>query len=170
MTLHLDLDFGRLAADRFFFGVANAPYLCEGGYNTPDGPKDSYGYFETEGLVPVSGEATRYWTEYREHVRRARALGLNAFRTGIEWSRVQPTCDLAPGPAPAWDNAAVAHYADVRAEIHGAKRDDAAAVLADLRRDWVTRMDGLARRQLDDRQLAVYAVGREAGATRDSST
>jgi beta-glucosidase/6-phospho-beta-glucosidase/beta-galactosidase len=119
MTLHLDLDFARFAPERFFFGVANAPYLCEGGYNTPDGPKNSYGWFEAEGLVPVSGETTRFWTDHAEHVRRARALGLGAFRTGIDWSRVQPTYDLAPGDPPAWDDA-VAHYADILAEVHGA--------------------------------------------------
>ena len=118
MNLYLDLDFrSAFAKDRFFFGVANAPYLCEGGYNTPDGPKNSFGYFEAEGSVPVSGETTRFWTQYRSHIELAARLGLTAFRTGIDWSRVQPTLELAPGEAPEWDSAALDRYADIIACI-----------------------------------------------------
>jgi beta-glucosidase len=114
MNLYLDLDFKTaFAKDEFFFGVANAPYLCEGGYNTPDGPKNSFGYFEAEGTVPVSGETTRFWTQYRSHIELAAKLGLTAFRTGVDWSRVQPTLELAPGDAPEWDGAALDRYADI---------------------------------------------------------
>jgi beta-glucosidase len=114
MNLHLDLDFASaFAKDAFFFGVANAPYLCEGGYNTPDGPKNSFGYFEAEGSVPVSGATTRFWTSYKEHIGLAASLGLTAFRTGVDWSRVQPTFDLAPGDAPDWDVEALDRYADI---------------------------------------------------------
>jgi beta-glucosidase/6-phospho-beta-glucosidase/beta-galactosidase len=46
MSLRLDLDFrAAFSPDTFLFGVANAPYLCEGGYNTEDGPKNSFGYY-----------------------------------------------------------------------------------------------------------------------------
>ncbi len=121
MNLYLDMDFGRaFTPDAFFFGVANAPYLCEGGLNTPEGPKNSYGYFEAEGKVPPSGGTTRYWRDYQKHVDLAARHGLNAFRTGIEWARVQPTFDLAEGPAPAWDSAAVEHYARMLAAVQRA--------------------------------------------------
>lgn len=114
MRLHLDLDFAEKFGERqFFFGVANAPYLCEGGFNTPGGPKNSYGYFEAQGKVPPSGEATRFWDDYDRHIRLASELGLTAFRTGVDWSRVQPTTELAPGPAPDWDTAALDRYADI---------------------------------------------------------
>jgi beta-glucosidase len=121
MHLYLDLDFGaRFAPDAFFFGVANAPYLCEGGYNTPDGPKNSYGYFEAEGTVPISGEATRFWSRYTDHINLAASLGLTAFRTGVDWSRVQPTKVLEPGEAPAWDVAALERYTDIMASVQNA--------------------------------------------------
>lgn len=114
MNLHLDLDFATsFAEDAFFFGVANAPYLCEGGYNTPDGPKNSFGYFEAEGTVPISGDTTRFWDDYRKHVELAARLGLTAFRTGVDWSRVQPTLALEPSEAPEWDQAALDRYADI---------------------------------------------------------
>lgn len=116
MHLHLDLDFASaFSAEHFFFGVANAPYLCEGGYNTPTGPKNSFGYFEAEGSVPVSGETTRFWDTYRTHIALAADLGLTAFRTGVDWSRVQPTLELAPDEPPEWDVQALDRYADILA-------------------------------------------------------
>lgn len=119
MNLYLDVDFAHsFAPDRFLFGVANAPYLCEGGYNTPDGPKNSFGYFEADGLVPESGETTRFWTNYEEHIALAAKLGLNAFRLGIEWARVQPSTALKSGPPPEWDSAALDRYATILATVY----------------------------------------------------
>ncbi|MER3389789.1 MAG: family 1 glycosylhydrolase [Microcella sp.] len=112
MNLYLDLDFRKAFAEsEFFFGVANAPYLCEGGFNTPGGPQNSMGYFEESGLVPPSGETTSYWTTYQEHIDLARSHGLTAFRTGVEWARIQPTTELREGPEPSWDPEAVETYA-----------------------------------------------------------
>ncbi len=44
---------------------------------------------------PPTGRAADFWTRYAEDFRLVRGLGLNSFRLGIEWSRVQPS--LAPG-------------------------------------------------------------------------
>ena len=118
MNLYLDLDFAEsFDPANFFFGVANAPYLCEGGYNTADGPKNSYGYFEALGKVPPSGETTRYWDEYGQHIALASRMGLTAFRMGVEWARVQPSTELAAGPAPNWDLDAVDRYVDMLGTI-----------------------------------------------------
>lgn len=120
MNLYLDLNFRQsFGPDRFFFGVANAPYLCEGGYNSPGGPQNSFGYFERSGLVPASGQTTRFWTEYEQHIALAAKLGLNAFRMGVEWARVQPGTELARGPAPEWDDTALDRYADIIATVYG---------------------------------------------------
>jgi beta-glucosidase/6-phospho-beta-glucosidase/beta-galactosidase len=122
VRLELDFDFGtRFARSAFFFGVAYAPYLCEGGYNTPDGPKNSYGHLEAGGVIPRSGEATRFWTDYPAHIRLAASLGLNAFRMGIDWPRVQPSTSLEPHDPPDWDAAALDRYADIVAMVsaHG---------------------------------------------------
>ena len=114
MNLRLDCEFGTaFAPENFFFGVANAPYLSEGGYNTPAGPQNNYGYFERDGRVPVSGAATRFWSEYKQHIELAASLGLNAFRLGLDWSRVQPATTLAPAKPPAWDPRALDRYADM---------------------------------------------------------
>ena len=122
MRLELDMDFeSRFAPDQFFFGVANAPYLCEGGYNVPNGPANSYGVLEASGRIPASGETTRFWTDYASHIELASSLGLNAFRMGIDWARVQPSPSLQPHDPPAWDAAAVDRYADIVASViaHG---------------------------------------------------
>jgi beta-glucosidase len=114
MELELDLDFKRhFAQDHFFFGVANAPYLCEGGYNTPDGPKNSYGALERRGVMEPSGDAVRFWTNYEEQIQLAASLGLTAFRMGIEWARIQPTTRITPHDPPLWDEAALERYADI---------------------------------------------------------
>ena len=115
MRLELNLDFEKhFADDNFFFGVANAPYLCEGGYNYPDGMKNSYGALELSGRIDKSGEAVRFWTNYEEHIKLAASLGLNAFRMGIDWSRCQPSPSTEPlDEPPAWDDAAVDQYADI---------------------------------------------------------
>ena len=119
MNLYLDVNFRQaFAPDNFFFGVANAPYLCEGGYNTPGGPQNSFGYFERQGKVPPSGETTRFWTDYERHISLAARLGLNAFRMGIEWARVQPTTELTAGPPPEWDHAALDRYAEILATVY----------------------------------------------------
>lgn len=113
MRLELNLDFeDRFAPDRFFFGVAYAPY-CEGGLNAPDGPKNTDWARSHPGLGKRSGEGIRFWTDYARHVELAASLGLNAFRMGIEWARCQPSASTEPTDPPAWDEAALDHYADM---------------------------------------------------------
>lgn len=122
MRLELNVDFESLfAPSEFFFGVANAPYLCEGGYNTRTGPKNSFGVLEAAGKMEASGEAQRFWTDYADHIRLAASLGLNAFRMGLEWARVQPSPSLEPHDPPEWDIAALDRYADIVAMVieHG---------------------------------------------------
>jgi beta-glucosidase len=122
--LELDLEFPKaFSSDTFLFGVANCPYLCEGGYNTPDGPKNSFGVLEASGAWEPSGDATRFWSDPDAHIELAQSLGLNAFRMGIEWARVQPSASLTPHPEspPEWDSDALDHYADIVASViaHG---------------------------------------------------
>jgi hypothetical protein len=103
MNLYLDVDSAaKFKKDHFFFGVANAPYLCEGGYNTPEGPKNSYGYFEADGSVPVSGEATRFWDNFTQHVDLDPADHVHEITKPAMTARggadsVGRVCDLTPG-------------------------------------------------------------------------
>lgn len=114
MRRELNLNFREhFSPENFFFGVANAPYLAEGGYNTPDGMKNSYGVLELSGKIEKSGEAVRFWTNYEEQIKLAASLGLNAFRMGVDWSRCQPSASTEPTDPPAWDESALDHYADI---------------------------------------------------------
>lgn len=114
MNLELDLDFEKaFDSNRFFFGVANAPYLSEGGYNFPEGIKNSFAVLELSDKIERSRESTRFWTDYEKHIELAASLGLNAFRMGVDWARVQPSTSLEKTGPPAWDDEAVDGYARI---------------------------------------------------------
>ena len=74
----------------FLWGVATSAYQAEGGYNGPGEPQTNWAHAETKGDVAPLGRSADFWTRYEEDFARCRELGLNAFRLGIEWSRVQP--------------------------------------------------------------------------------
>jgi len=113
MRLELNLDFEeRFAEDRFFFGVAYAPYCEGGGLNRPDGFKNTDWTRRPPGDTS-DGEGIRFWMNYADHVRLAASLGLNAFRMGIEWARCQPSPSTEPTDPPEWDASALDHYADM---------------------------------------------------------
>jgi beta-glucosidase len=58
-----------------------------------------------------SGTHRSFWTRYGEDFQRVRGLGLNAFRLGIEWSRIQPSYKEGKAPPPPFDMKALEHYA-----------------------------------------------------------
>jgi beta-glucosidase/6-phospho-beta-glucosidase/beta-galactosidase len=95
----------------FFWGVATSAYQTEGGYNGPGEPQTNWAAAEARGDVAVVGAAADFWHRYEEDFARCRALGLNAFRLGIEWSRVQPTREPRRTPPPPFDFAALDGYA-----------------------------------------------------------
>ncbi|MEI6350485.1 MAG: family 1 glycosylhydrolase [Verrucomicrobiota bacterium] len=96
----------------FLWGVATSAYQSEGGYNGPGEPVTNWASAEAARDVMVAGRAAEFWNCYQEDFARCRQMGLNAFRLGIEWSRVQPGAD--PGrPAPAFDFEALDHYASM---------------------------------------------------------
>jgi beta-glucosidase len=78
------------AQEPFLWGVATSAYQAEGGYNGDGQPRTNWAGAEETGDVVKTGEAADFWHRFEEDFRRCQALGLNAFRLGIEWSRVQP--------------------------------------------------------------------------------
>ncbi|MFL1377641.1 MULTISPECIES: glycoside hydrolase family 1 protein [unclassified Nocardiopsis] len=85
----------------FLWGAATAPHQVEGGNvasdiwaleHAPDSP-----------LKELSGDACDSYHRWREDLDIVRDLGLNTYRFGVEWSRIEP----APGEFSA---AALAHY------------------------------------------------------------
>lgn len=83
----------------FLWGVATSAFQAEGGYDGPGQPQTNWAEIAARGHVARPGRAADFWTRYREDFARCRAMGLNAFRLGIEWSRVQPTPGVFDGAA-----------------------------------------------------------------------
>lgn len=100
----------------FLWGVATSGYQSEGGFNGPGQPQNNWATAERDGDAAPTGRAADFWTRWREDLARCHALGLNAFRLGVEWARVQPTTTDAPGPPPPFDPAALDTYAEMLAE------------------------------------------------------
>lgn len=104
----------------FLWGVATSPYQAEGGYNGPGQPQTNWAMAEQRKEVARSGRGAEFWERYEEDFERCRQMGLNAFRLGIEWSRVQPCYDRNPGPAPPFDFEVLDHYVAMLEACRGA--------------------------------------------------
>ena len=100
----------------FLWGVATSGYQSEGGFNGTDQPQNNWTWAEERGVVARSGSSVDFWNKAEEDIERAAALGINSFRLGIEWSRVQPCLtrppELPPNPiqAPPFDETALERY------------------------------------------------------------
>ncbi|HEY0793794.1 MAG TPA: family 1 glycosylhydrolase [Chthoniobacterales bacterium] len=105
----------------FFWGVATSAYQSEGGYNGPGQPQTNWAEAERRGDVAAVGSAADFWNRFSEDFARCRELGLNAFRLGIEWSRVQPTHIDRVGAPPPFDVQALDRYVEILADCrrHG---------------------------------------------------
>ena len=94
----------------FLWGVAISAYQAEGGYNGAQEPQTNWAEAEKSGKVTSLGQSADFWRRYEEDFDRCRALGLNAFRLGLEWSRIQPSRDDQSAIPPPFDAAALDHY------------------------------------------------------------
>ncbi|MGF1656908.1 MAG: family 1 glycosylhydrolase [Verrucomicrobiales bacterium] len=74
----------------FFWGVSTSAYQSEGGYNGPGQPHNNWALVEKQGRVETTGATSEFWTRYEEDFRHCQDMGLNAFRLGLEWTRLQP--------------------------------------------------------------------------------
>jgi beta-glucosidase len=96
----------------FYWGVATSGYQSEG-----DAPDSNWSRWVaenagTDGVDPYKN-AVDFRHRYAEDIRLAADMGVNTFRFGVEWARVQPE----PG---VWDEAELAYYDDVVARIRDA--------------------------------------------------
>jgi beta-glucosidase len=83
----------------FLWGAATAPLQIEGNDIASD-------WWARESMMPgmePSGDAVDSYHRYREDMELLAAAGLNAYRFGIEWARIEPR----PGQ---FSNAELAHY------------------------------------------------------------
>ncbi len=104
----------------FLWGVSTSAYQHEGGFNAPGCPLNNWYEWELSGRVQSSGRAVDFWNRHTEDFKLARGLGLNAFRLGISWSRVQPVRDPAQKSAPPFDLAALDAYGRMLVEARTA--------------------------------------------------
>lgn len=102
----------KMLTEPFLWGVATSGYQSEGGFNAPGQPQNNWSLGEAQGSVMPTGSAAQFWTRFEEDYQRCQSLGLNAFRLGLEWARIQPSTQTEPGPAPAFDQSALDAYAD----------------------------------------------------------
>ncbi|TFE70457.1 beta-glucosidase [Methylacidiphilum sp. Yel] len=105
----------------FLWGVATSPYQHEGGMNGKGEPLNNWVWAERDNQVEPSGKSCNFWNLAEEDLKRAKDLGLNAFRLGISWSRIQPIYDL-PHPEnssflepPPFDPTVLARYSEILA-------------------------------------------------------
>jgi beta-glucosidase len=114
---NVDLSGFRLP-DGFLFGVCNSPYHVEGGWNTPDGPHNNWSRWEQDGVIERSGETNLFWDDYLPHIQKAQETGLNTFRMGIDWARLQPSPSPDEAAEPAWDERAFDRYAEIVGAVY----------------------------------------------------
>lgn len=96
--------------DGFRWGVATAAHQNEGN-NTNN---DFWAWEQIPGHIAdgsTSGLACNWWAKAEEDLDRAAAMGLNALRMSVEWSRIEPR----PG---AWDSAAFDRYREMLKGLH----------------------------------------------------
>jgi len=76
--------------NHFLWGVATSAYQAEGGYNGPGQPQTNWAEAEKRGDVAKTGAAVEFWTRYPEDFASCEKMGLNAFRLGVDWTRLEP--------------------------------------------------------------------------------
>lgn len=101
--------------DGFAFGTANAQWQAAGDFS-PGGPIGS-NWSAWCALERVEGgqlnpAGSGFYTDYTGEIDRAVALGLDTFRTGVDWSRVEPAPDT-------FDEAELDHLVATLEEMRG---------------------------------------------------
>ncbi|TCM23833.1 family 1 glycosylhydrolase [Novosphingobium sp. ST904] len=90
----------RLPRD-FLWGAATAGHQVEGGNINSDSWVSEH--LSPSSFPEPSGDACDSWNRWREDIALVKRMGLNTYRFGIEWSRIEP----ARGE---WSLASLAHY------------------------------------------------------------
>lgn len=84
----------KVSTGRFWWGTSTASFQNEDRGLPPDSPlyfKTDWDVFAEEGHIPPRGEtATFSWTRFDKDVEALKKLGVNHYRFGIEWGRVEP--------------------------------------------------------------------------------
>ncbi len=84
--------------------------------NGKSGLRTNWAIAEEVGKVEPVGKAAEFWQRYKEDFAACRKIGLNAFRLGLSWTRLQPSSVYATSV----DDGAVVGYADMLASCREA--------------------------------------------------
>jgi beta-glucosidase len=96
------------APDDFLWGVATSGYQSEG--SAPDSNWRRYEQAGTASIKDPYVNAADFRHRYAEDIANAKALGVEVFRFGVEWARIEPRKGVL-------DQAELAYYDDVVAHI-----------------------------------------------------
>lgn len=119
----------------FLIGAATAAHQIEGGNERND-----WSAFErVPGNISknqVSGKAAGHWDRVPEDIALLKAMGANAYRFSIEWSRLEPEQGF-------WNEEAWLHYADELSSLHQAGIEPMVTLLHFTLPGWLAKQGGL---------------------------
>jgi beta-glucosidase len=124
------------------WGLANSAFQVEG----PALPSNWSRYIANGDADPMYG-AVDFRHRYRQDIALAKSLGINTFRTGIYWGRVQPAPDR-------WDETELAYYDDLMDAITDAGMRPALTLHHFAVPDWIDINGGWADRRTVDAYVA----------------
>jgi 6-phospho-beta-galactosidase len=101
-----------MTTTKFLWGVATSGYQSEGGFNGAGQPQNNWSLSEQHNHVMSVGKAADFWNHYEEDFRTCQQMGLNAFRLGLEWARIQPTTHTHATTVPDFDWEVLNAYSD----------------------------------------------------------
>jgi beta-glucosidase len=100
---HTDAETAAVAMPKgFIWGVSSSGYQSEGGHIDSNAQR----WNETHSTEDRYGNSVDFRHRYREDIALAHAMGINTYRIGINWARVQPQRGV-------FDEAELAYYDDV---------------------------------------------------------
>ncbi len=121
----------------FWWGVSTSGYQTEDRVAKPG----EAGYFQTDwdlyierGSAPERGQGTFSWTEFDRDLRLLKAIGVNHYRFGVEWARVEPR----PG---VYNEKAIRHYVDMARRTRAAGIEPIVTLWHFTFPDWLTDFD-----------------------------
>jgi len=95
-------------------GASTAGYQVEGGYNDRGQPANNWRRWELTGRAACTRRAADFWEQWPADLDRAQAMGLSAFRLGVEWARLERH-PRRPGGRVLLDEPALQRYAAILA-------------------------------------------------------
>lgn len=120
----------------FWWGVSTSGYQTEDKGYAPDDPR----YFRTDwdlyiekGRAPSRGEGTFSYTDFEKDLELLKQIGVNHYRFGVEWARVEPR----PGE---FNEEAIQHYVRIAEKSRAAGIEPIVCLWHFTFPDWLTNL------------------------------